>query len=348
MSRAEQGTSESSLAAQVLRQRHLVMPGLLIALAGCGGCEAAERRSQNPLPASQASSTVEFRAKVLSVIPITRYSGKLRPVSADPRYAATVCLLDDAPELSCKQGQTICFGLHSPALTFRTDDVVGRTFRFRLCGKARRYHHLEAERDDEGNHSSTTAPVTEVGEPLGSHAAESKQSGQRPMDGEGKEMSEAFRRWRSVVPIIEEQVLERMSGEVVIQFRLKNKGSAAVSFESYKPDFVAGRYYRHPNGDPYDIEGDDRNIAIWFYPSAYYRNPTALHQIAADEEQAFTARLEVSGDMPDPVKVSICLVGPFVELNSTLGKPRKLRWVEMTASESALPPGSPPQSDDNG
>jgi hypothetical protein len=154
--------SQINRAALVLRQRHLAILGTLIVFVGCRSSEPRERQSEHPKPpsshpSSKPSDAVEFRAEVVSVIPITRYSGTLRPVANDPRYAATVRLLDDVADWSCKQGETVCLGLHSPVLTFGTSDVVGRIFRFRIFGSARQYYRVETESDQEGDLTRETA-----------------------------------------------------------------------------------------------------------------------------------------------------------------------------------------------
>ena len=152
--------SEINRATMILKQRRVTMFGILFALTICGCGEPSTRQRHNPQPPSASLSTepddvVVFRAEVISVMPITQYAGELRPVSHDPRYAVTVCLLDNVEEFSCKQGETICLGLHSLARTFSSNDVVGRTFSFRIFGSARRYYHIEAESDYEGDRPGT-------------------------------------------------------------------------------------------------------------------------------------------------------------------------------------------------
>ncbi len=162
-----------------------------------------------------------------------------------------------------------------------------------------------------------------------SQAEEAKQTPDQPKKGR-KRIFDAWLRWQSVTPIIEDQALERTDGEVSIRFRIKNSGTETISFSSFTPHFAAGTYYSHPDGTPYTVEGDDRNISIWFMPSAYYREPSSVIQIAVGQERSLTATVEVPDDMPNPVKVSVCVYGPFVEASLTLGTPRKLTWVERT------------------
>jgi hypothetical protein len=153
---------ETNRAVWLARQGRSTVLGTLIVLAVCGCTEPCDRRCQSTQPPSskdgiQSADLVEFRAEVISVIPIDGYSGTLRPVSIDPRFAVTVCLLDDVPELLRRCSETMCLGLHSPTLTFGTNEVVGHTFRFRIFGNAQGYYHVEAERDSRGGRVPTRA-----------------------------------------------------------------------------------------------------------------------------------------------------------------------------------------------
>jgi hypothetical protein len=147
--------SEMNRAAWVARLGHPTVLATLIGLAVCGCSEPGDRGCQSPQrPSSESGAQfadlVEFRAEVISMIPIAEHSGKLRPVSFGPQYAVTVRLLDGVPEFSHRPGETVCLGLDSPTLTFGSNHVIGQTFRFRIFGDARSYHRVEAEKDSGG------------------------------------------------------------------------------------------------------------------------------------------------------------------------------------------------------
>ncbi len=148
-------------------------------------------------------------------------------------------------------------------------------------------------------------------------------------------MFDAFLSWSKVLASIDDQVLERADGAVSIRFNLENGTTAPIAYVEWKAEFVAGEYESHPSGDTYTIEGDDRSIAIWFSPAGYYDDPAIVHIIPANHAQSFTAQVEVPPDLPNPVEVSICLPGPFVEAGTLLGKPRKLAWIQKNETNAA-------------
>jgi hypothetical protein len=165
-------------------------------------------------------------------------------------------------------------------------------------------------------------------EPPSSRSEEPEPGSAKPRNEKAERAFESFQRWLAVVPRIDEQVLERDGGAVTIQFHLRNDGDEAACFNSYEAHFIAGTYHRHPSGEPYTIEGDERCIEIWFQPSTQDCEHPDLNRIDPNEERSFTVSAAVPDDLPNPVEVSVCVAGPIVEFNSVLGSPQSLRWVE--------------------
>jgi hypothetical protein len=80
--------------------------------------------------------TVHFTARVDAITPLTQYSGRIRVLEPDPRFALSLEILEvhpDAPDFPAKQ--TFTFAIHSPAHLFATADtahIIGRTFDFTI------------------------------------------------------------------------------------------------------------------------------------------------------------------------------------------------------------------------
>jgi hypothetical protein len=155
-----------------------------------------------------------------------------------------------------------------------------------------------------------------------------------PADGAGEATAERtespfemWQRWQSVVPLIVSQVLEREDGSVTLSFRLENRGQSPVFLASFEPCFVSGTYYTHPGGDPYEVTGDDRHIAIWLSPSYYWNRAPSTNKIGPGENRLFTVSVEVPADMPNPVTTGVALDGPIIEMDGWLGQTCELRWV---------------------
>jgi len=75
-----------------------------------------------------------FDAKLISVQMLSQFRGKVKVVTADPRFVMTLELLHDVEEFG-KKGETVNVAIHSPARDLHLSDYetsFGKLFRFRL------------------------------------------------------------------------------------------------------------------------------------------------------------------------------------------------------------------------
>ena len=113
-----------------------------VAALALSGCAARERGAD--------AVRTEFKARIESISPLTTYSGKVVPVSVDPRFAMTVVLLEPVPEWTCKTGEVVTLAIHSPSHLFGADEFLNQPYQIRLHGKRAEsrgaYFYIEAER----------------------------------------------------------------------------------------------------------------------------------------------------------------------------------------------------------
>jgi len=87
----------------------------------------------------QAQSTkdqIHLRATVRDVVPLSDFSGKITPVDFDPRFALTVRIESVDPAVGIlAAGAVVVFAIHSPALLFRVDATIGKTYDFSVQRK---------------------------------------------------------------------------------------------------------------------------------------------------------------------------------------------------------------------
>jgi hypothetical protein len=97
---------------------------LLMGIAAC----AQERTALD-----QQSVLIRLRARVLATVPIDAFNGKLISTSFDPRFAVTLRIQSIDPRVDeLVPDAVVTFGIHSPALLFRTEQTKGRSYGFCL------------------------------------------------------------------------------------------------------------------------------------------------------------------------------------------------------------------------
>lgn len=135
-------------------------------------------------------------------------------------------------------------------------------------------------------------------------------------------------------PAVEEQVLERSGGTVTVHYRLRNPLIVPITIVRQDAVFVQGTYYRHPSSDAYEVEGEDRHIAIWLVPKYYWakEGPDKV-TLSPEEDRRFSAAVAIPADAPNPLRVEVSLVGPIEELHGRLGDASLLRWIELPADK---------------
>jgi len=115
--------------------------------------------------AQRTANEIHLRATVQDVVLLSHFSGKIRPVDFDPRFALTVRVESVIPETtSFRPGTVVAFAIHSPSLLFDGEATKGETYDFSLMravehGKTR-FFRLRVEK-------AQKAPVKAVPDSLG-------------------------------------------------------------------------------------------------------------------------------------------------------------------------------------
>ena len=82
---------------------------------------------------AQNSDETHIRATVQAVVPLTSFAGQVTPVGVDPRFAMTVHLESVKPTLTnFPEGAAVTFAIHSPALLFAGEPMIGKAYDFSL------------------------------------------------------------------------------------------------------------------------------------------------------------------------------------------------------------------------
>lgn len=90
---------------------------------------SAAALAQAPSIVNPPAVPIRLRAKVLSIVDIQSFRGKLITATFDPRFAVTMRIESVNPKIKeMARDAVVTFGIHSPALTFLTDEPKGRTF----------------------------------------------------------------------------------------------------------------------------------------------------------------------------------------------------------------------------
>ena len=98
----------------------------LILLASLATCVAAE---------PQPSPSVQFRATVQDLAPLTGFSGTVILVDTDPRYVLTLRITAVNGTTNMAAGTIISFAVHSPSKIFAGQPGKGQTYDFELDRK---------------------------------------------------------------------------------------------------------------------------------------------------------------------------------------------------------------------
>lgn len=81
---------------------------------------------------------IHLRATVQAVVPLTAFSGTVKPVDVDPRFVLTLRIESVVPVVAnFSEGTVVAFSIHSPSLLFAGEPIKGNTYNFVL--------HREAE-----------------------------------------------------------------------------------------------------------------------------------------------------------------------------------------------------------
>lgn len=100
-------------------------------------CFSASFSSQR-LNGQKDSKPVVLVASVEAVTPLTAFSGEVKAVQYDPRFALTLRIQSTIPDVKeLPSAGTVTFGIHSPTLLFAGDPTVGRSYIFSLRQVAR-------------------------------------------------------------------------------------------------------------------------------------------------------------------------------------------------------------------
>ncbi len=83
--------------------------------------------------AQRTTDEIHLRATVQDVVLLSHFSGKIRPVDFDPRFALTLRVESVIPETAnFTPGAFLAFAIHSPSLLFDGEAIKGKTYDFSL------------------------------------------------------------------------------------------------------------------------------------------------------------------------------------------------------------------------
>jgi hypothetical protein len=97
---------------------------LLMGIAAC---------AQGPTVLNMQSDHIRLKARVLATVPVDSFNGKLISTDFKPFFAVTLRIESIDPKVDeLVPGAVVTFGIHSPALLFRTEHTKGRSYAFCL------------------------------------------------------------------------------------------------------------------------------------------------------------------------------------------------------------------------
>lgn len=85
--------------------------------------------AQGPTVFNMHSDHVRLKARVLGTVPVDSFNGKLISTDFHPSFTVTLRIESIDPTVDgLLPGAVVTFGIHSPALLFRTEQTKGRSY----------------------------------------------------------------------------------------------------------------------------------------------------------------------------------------------------------------------------